>query len=383
MPALWRYLIFQFLKIALFCVVAFVAVLMTMRMDEIAHFAALGAPLSSVLIFTSYQIPYILPIAIPISCLIASFILMHRLSSTHELTAMRACGFAMRNILTPILFAAACLSLFNFWIVSEVATQSHFATNFLKNELRSVNPLLLLNNKHLMRLKGLYFDAWGPSRVGEYASDVILALPNKHQERLGLLVAQRLKASPGVFVGQGVTWITSMESKDSPQQFDHLFIENMEESITSVNDFAHLLQKKVWSINSDYLKLSFLLIRIQDQQIALGEAKSKGLPHDQIKALKLQLNRSYSDIARRMAIATATFTFTLIGLAFGIQISRRQKNLRLYMTIGLTVFYLLAFFVAKGADQNLPLAVALYMSPHLLFICCSSVVLRKISRGVE
>ena len=42
MPVLWRYLIAYFLRIAIVCVLAFIAILLTMRLDEIAHFAALG-----------------------------------------------------------------------------------------------------------------------------------------------------------------------------------------------------------------------------------------------------------------------------------------------------------------------------------------------------
>src|SRR5438132_1223109 len=98
MPALWRYLITYFLKIAFTCNLAFVAILLTMQLDDIAHFAALGAPFHYILLFTFHQIPYILPIALPLSCLIASLLLMQRLSNTHELTALRASGFSLRDI---------------------------------------------------------------------------------------------------------------------------------------------------------------------------------------------------------------------------------------------------------------------------------------------
>lgn len=381
MPILWRYLLTHFFQVTLFCVLSFVAILLTMQLDEIAHFAALGAPLSYILLFTFYQIPYILPIAIPISCLIASMILIQRLSGTQELTALRAAGYGLRNILLPILLGAAFLSLFNFWMVSEVATQSHLTSNILKSKLRSINPLLLLNNKHLMRLKGIYFDALGPSRVGEYASDVILTLPNTHQGRLNVLVAKYLRSSPNVFVGQGVTLISTLDSKQ--EGYDHLLVENIEELVSSTDDFAQLLQKKVWTINNDYLKLSFLMIRIEDQKRALADAQEKGGESKQIKQLKGQLNRSLSDIMRRVSIALAVFSFTLMGTAFGINISRKKKNYSLYLAILLTVTFLISFFVAKGSDQNLPLAASLYMGPHLIIIVSSLFVLRRISRGIE
>ncbi|WP_079989405.1 LptF/LptG family permease [Candidatus Protochlamydia phocaeensis] len=382
MPILWRYSIGHFLKIVAACVLSFIAILLTMRLDEIAHFAALGAPLAYILLFTLYQIPYILPIALPLSCLIAALLFIQRLSNTHELTALRASGFAIRDIIAPILLTSAFLAVFNFWVVSELATRSHLQANLLKSELRSINPLLLLHNKHLMRLKGLYFEALGASRVGESASDVVLAIPNKHHQRINLLIAQNLKASPTLFIGQGVTLLTG-SAGEAAEGFDNLLVENMAESITHVQDFSQLLQKKVWTINNDYLQLPLLLVRIKEQTRALEQAKKEKADAPQLKQAKAQLNRSLAEIIKRSSIAIAVFSFTLMGACFGINISRRRHYRSLYMPIGLTTFYLIAFFVAKGVDQNLSLSSSLYLVPHLIIIAASIFVLNRVSKGIE
>ena len=59
MPILWRYLLQHYLKVTIVCVLAFIAILLTMRLDEIAHFIALGAPLTYVLLFVFYQILFL------------------------------------------------------------------------------------------------------------------------------------------------------------------------------------------------------------------------------------------------------------------------------------------------------------------------------------
>lgn len=382
MPILWRYLTAHFLKITLACVLAFVAILLTMRLDDIAHFAALGAPALYLLFFTLHQVPYILPIALPISCLIASLILIQRLSSTHELTALRACGFSLMNILAPILLSAAFLSLGNFWIASELATQSHLQTNLLKSELRSVNPLFLLHNKHLMRLKGFYFGALGASHVGESASDIVFAIPNKQQQRIHLMLAKKLKAAPTLFVGQRVSLITGA-AHENDEEYDHLLIENMGSTITHVQDFANLLQRKVWTVNNDYLKLPLLLVRIQEQRGQLENARHEGKSREEIKRLKRNLSQSQSEITKRFSISIAVFSFTLMGSAFGMNISRRRRFHTLYLAIALTTLYLIAFFVAKGVDHHLWLTAALYLVPHALIIFASLFVLRRIAKGIE
>ena len=381
MPLLWRYLSFDFYKITSACTLAFIAILLTMRLDEIMQFASLGASFSTIFLFILYQIPYILPIAIPLSCLIGGFILTQRLSSTHELTALRACGFSLSSIFTPIVLSAAFLSLFNFWMASEIATQSHFQTNFLKSELRAINPLHLLRNKHLMRLKGFYFEALGPSRVGESAQDVILAVPNHHQSRLHLVAARQFKIEPQTFVANGVTLIGG--SGNDEKEFDHLFIENFKTSSTNVEDFSQLLQKKVWTIHNDYLKMSFLLMRIQEQKKLLGEAQQNGASLDEIKNLKKLLHRSQSEIMKRFSIGFAVVSFTLMGLALGMNISRRRRPFSLYLAIFLTAFFLITFFVAKGLEHRFWLASSLYLFPHLMILCLSFYVCYRTSKGIE
>lgn len=381
-PVLWRYLITDFLRIAAICISAFVAILLTMQLDEIAHFAALGAPISYIFFFTFHQIPYILPIALPLSCLIASFLLIQRLSNTRELTTLRASGFSLCDILSPIWLTASFLSMGNFWISSELATQSHFQNNLLKNELRSINPLLLLHNKHLMRLKGFYFEALETSRIGESASQIILAIPNHHHQRMHLMVAQHLQANPSIFIGKKVTLITGIASEQE-EDFDHLLVENMETSQTYIKDFSNILQKKIFTINNDYLQMPLLLARIQEQQQLLSNHQLKGEDSNQLNFLKTQLNRSLSEIMKRFSIALSVFSFTLMGTTFSINIKRKQHYYFLYLAIALTTFYLLAFFLAKGMDHHFGLATALYLTPHLFIIFTSFVILKRIAKGIE
>lgn len=382
MPIMWRYLLSQYLRVLLLCSTAFITVLLTMRLDEVAHFATLGASALHILWFTLSQVPYVLPIAIPVSSLVSSTLLIQRLSNAHELTALRACGMGFRDILAPILIAAALLACLNFYIVSELATDSHLSTNLVKSELRSLNPLLLAHNKHLMRLKGFYFDTLGASQMGESASDTILAMPNKHNNRLNLLVAKNLQATPTTFTGEGVTLITGLAS-DSDQHFDHLMIENIGHATTSVEDFSQLIQKKVWTLNNDHLQLPLLLVRLETENQLLEEAQAADMPTSELKRITRNIHRSYTEIFRRLSIAIAAFTFTLMGAAFGISISRYHTSHGLAFVIGLAALYLISYFTAKGMDHHLIASSTLYLIPHLLIVGCALWALRRAAKGIE
>lgn len=372
MPILWRTLIADFIKITCACTAAFVAILLTMRLDEIAHFATMGAPLHSLLVFIVNQIPYILPIALPLSSLISAFILMQRLSSSRMLSALRSCGISLSTILAPLLLVAAFLSLGNFLVTSELATHSHLSNNLMKSEMRAVNPLLLLNNKHLMRMKGYHFESLGSSRVGESASNIVLAIPSTHQHRIHLLVAEKLQVTPSLFNGEGITIITSAEG-ESEEDFDNLLIENVEHSSTQVADLRDMLHKKITTLHGDHLQLNLLF------------AKLKGLRQAGLKdkAAREEYYQGVSEILRRISIAIAVFSCTLLGAAMGISIARRKKRVPLAITIGLTTLYLIAFFMAKSQGAHVEKAALFYFLPHLIIIGAAITAIRRIERGIE
>jgi lipopolysaccharide export system permease protein len=382
MPILWRYLLVQYFKVFLLCLTTFIAILLTTRLDEIAHFATLGPQGLYILLFTLHQIPYILPIAIPISSLVSAMILIQRLSHSQELTAMRACGFALRDILSPILAAALFLSLLNFYVVSELATASHLNNALLKSELRSVNPLLLLHNKHLMRMKGIFFDALGPSKIGESASNIILAVPKKANGRINLMLARNLQASPLMFSGANVTLMTPFKSHDN-NAFDQLIVENVAKATASIDDFSLLLHQKGWHFNNDYLNLPMLLIRLENEMQSYQEALLNQKPSSHLKQIQRSINRCFTEIARRLSLTLAVFSFTLMGLAFGISISRNRSQKKLFFVVSGVVLYLMAFFAAKGIDQLLAASVFMYLVPHLFIIGGSSFMLSRVTRGIE
>ena len=381
LPIYWRYLLSHYLRVLFLCVAAFVAVLLTTRLDEIAHFATLGPEGIYILLFTLHQIPYILPIAIPIACLISSILLIQKLSRFHELTALRAAGMSLGGILFPLLLAAALLSAGTFYIVSELSTKSHLTTSLLKTELRSINPLLLLHNKHLMKLKGMFFQTLGDSKLGESAEEVIIAMPNKHNNRINLLLADKLKASSKKFVGQGITLITSLNKEN--ESSDHYIVENMEEAKTTIRDFTQMMQKKVWTLNNDHLRMPLLLIKLEEEKALLSQARIDNQSPQIQKVKERCVAKCYSEILRRFSVGFAAFSFTLMGCAFGINISRNPSHFGLTVVIGLAAFYLIAYFVAKGIDDQLLASGTLYLFPHLLILVASAWSLRRATHGIE
>ncbi len=364
-PILWRYLLRGYFQVFLLSVSAFISVLIVLRFSEIARFITSGAPTLKILAFALFQIPYILPIAIPISCVIAAMLLFQRLSHTHELTAFRTCGIGLKPIATPLLFAGFFLTLVNFTIASEISPRCRSASKALIYEMATVNPLFLLQKESLIKLKNAYYHI-GVLKANRYAEDVLLVAKNNSNGRLTLMSAKELSLKGDMLKGEHVAFISSVDPKKE-QGFDHLVIENQKEMNTKAANMTQFIQTVDWTASYENLPIRLILAR-------------------DMAAKKNQFSLSKSaqvEISRRVSISLAAFTFTLIGLTFGMQISRNRSKKGIVYAIALSALFLVCFISAKSLRHNAMLSIATYLLPHPVIILLCLRFLKSVREGVE
>ncbi len=383
MPILWRYLVGQYVRVLLLSLGAFIGILLATRLDDIARFATIGGNGMLVIRFALLQVPYIFPLALPICCAIGATLLFQRLSGAGELTAMRASGLSFLHICTPVILVAGMLTVANFYIVSEVATRSHLKVKQLQMEAKSINPMTLLQKRGLLKQKGAYVDVLGTFRSGEYAEDVVLAIKNKNGNRLHVLLAESMQRDRDEVVGRRATVLSSIGSAN-PESFDHLIIENMREIGTPILEFTTLIKNEGWNLSDDHLQMGLLLVRLRDLFHDVGVAKA-AVPFDERKLTHVRKQRSeaFAELFRRLSLAFAVMTFTLMGCAYGTSISRNHSAGRIPVVIALGALYLVGFFLAKEFDSALPLSASLYLAPHALITCLSLRQFRRITAGIE
>lgn len=378
MPTIWRFLLGHYLMVLSLCLVAFIAILLTLRLDEIAQFAALGASSPHLLKFIVYQIPYILPVAIPISALISTVILMQRLSNSYELTALRACGYSLAHIAAPLLLMAFLLCTVSFALISEVATHSQLMKRSLKREIKALNPLILLQNEKLSRLQGIYAHAQGGLKSGEEAKELVIARYNSSADAIDVLLVEQLAAKDDAITAHHATLMTSTMGKTGKQTI----IENAADVVLPTWDLSQLLGRSAeWYPKDDYLKLSLLRARIAEYRTALAEAYQRGASPKEIKKITHDLNACYSEAIRRTSLSLSVFSFTLIGIAFGMRASPRQLRRGLLWIIGLAMLFLICFFTAKSLHRHCYLSITLYSVPHLIIIASCWRALNRLSAG--
>lgn len=380
-PIYWKYLIKDYLKVLLFCTISFVAALLTMRLDEITEFAAQGSGLTFVAKFTLYQIPYILPIALALSSLISSVILFQRLSKTHELTAFRSLGISIREIIAPILITSFVIALFNLFLVSEVATQARLSSKELIEELKAVNPLVLLQNKALLKKRGLYSQFLEEQKSDTQVQKVLVGSKNKRSNRISLILANEMNIDGSNLQADTVTFLTPLPNSD-PNIKDSFLIENSESIQMPNNGLAALAGKKGFRVSDDHLSTKLLLAQYNSYSNKLNRLSATNNPNEYHRVWRKK-NQTITEAIRRIGQTIVICTFTLLGIAFGFHIGRNQSNKGLFIVVVLASMYLTTFFLAKSFDDNVPVSATLYLAPHILMILAGSLSLRKVSRGVE
>lgn len=365
MPLLWRYLLRKYLQVFSFCVTGFISVLLVTRFQDIARFAATGASPSHVLLFVLYQIPFILPLAIPVSCLIAALLLFQQMSRSHELTALRCAGLGILPIAFPLLMCGCVMAAVNFTIVSEISPRCRALSKELAYQMTAINPLCLLQKQTLIKLKNSYIDM-KVLKSGHYAEDVIFAIQSAASHRLGLMIAKKLCLQNDTLMGSDVTFISSIDPKKE-DYYDHLVIENQAQMQTEAGLFSQYLKSSEKNLSYDSLSCRLLQARKKSEHGVDAKLHARAL----------------QEMVRRASLGLAAFSFTLIGIAFGLEISREKKWTHLFWPTALASLYLIAFVSAKSLKYHCGASILCYLLPHVVifFFCLRH--FKQIAQGWE
>jgi lipopolysaccharide export system permease protein len=361
MPTLWKYLLKSYFQFLSLCVSAFIAILLVIRFQEIALFASSGATLKYVALFSLYQIPYILPIAVPVSCLIASMLLFQRMSGALELTALRACGVGIRAICYPLLLAAFLISVVNFTIVSEVTPVARTKAKGLVYSIVNENPLIIMQKDSILNWKTAEFDLKN-LKMGKKAEEVICIMRQASSERIGLFTAKEISVDKDTVNGKSISVLSSAPANGLG--YDHLIIENQKTMQASKEEAASRLLKADWFAKEDLLKFRDIIKKWKREK---GGFRSKTL----------------LEIIRRVCLGFCPFTFTFIGIAFGTSISRQKKKSTLFYALALASLIMICFVASKTVHKSALLALLLYSIPQPLALFASFKTLSRSSRGVE
>jgi len=356
-PLLWRYILLGYIKVFSLSICSFIAVLLVSRFKEIARFAALSESLQTTALFILYQIPLILPVALPISALLSSILLFQNLSKSFELTALRASGVRLYTILAPLLLFSLLASFLNFSCAASLAPFCRRATKASLYYETTSNPLLLLRRQNLIKTKKS-FVKMEEGTQGHAVRNFFLIT---NRGSLSLINAEQISTEGEIFKGENIA-VLSHFGGTSKEGFDSLLIENQSLMTTDTSTLSASLKKKRPPLDAGGLEFSMLRLRSM-------EKGSKG-------------RKAFIEMGRRSSLSLAMFSFTLLGAAFSIQPGRTVRRKHLWIAMSLASLLMLSYLLGKEFKKSPYLALFIFILPHPLIWGSSIVQLYRVEKGV-
>lgn len=162
MRLLDRYILRQFLPPLLF---AFAAMTSIMLLNQVARrFGALvgkGLPWSVIGEVFVLCLPFIIAMTLPMAVLVAMLYTFSHLAADSEITAMRASGVSVMQLLRPMLFAGVLLTGINFWFTDQILPDSNARLRNLLVNIQRKKPTLELREQVINEIppSGLFLRA--------------------------------------------------------------------------------------------------------------------------------------------------------------------------------------------------------------------------------
>ncbi len=142
---IWRYILKEHIWPFFFGLSIITLVfLLNLVFRELGRILSRGLSAAVIGEFFFLNLAWIMALAIPMAVLIATLMTFGRLSGDGEITAMKAGGISILNILTPVFLAAIALSMFLIWFNNHVLPDANYRTKLLYADISRKRPTLSL-----------------------------------------------------------------------------------------------------------------------------------------------------------------------------------------------------------------------------------------------
>ena len=279
------------------------------------------------------NVPYMFTFSIPMSVLTATLLLFGRLSFDGELTAMKASGLSMWQIVSPVVLVSVLLSLLCIYISASVAPRCRHAVRQLLVELGVDEPVNLLEPGRFVRdFPNLM--VYVGARAGNMLEDVVVyemgedgPARNVRAARGELSVDKEAKV---MLVDLYDVRIDQVEKDPKTGVAKSHYINAQHYPVTL--EFSKFAKKGMRKKVSD-MTFGDLVLAIRDVKVAFPELKDEDMTRQRMNMV-VEANK-------RLALSLSCFAFTLIGVPLGMKSKRKESMVGVGVALLLVfVFYL-------------------------------------------
>ncbi len=289
---------------------------------KVFDYVSEGVPLSSAMLFVLYAVPMALAFTIPWASLVSIMLVFGRMSADNEITAMRACGISILQIVSPIIvmtFGMTCLCLY---LQMQIGPYYISQARELIKGVASRQPLALFTPGVAMEFNNLRIlidSKEGDNKIKNIQLFVLDDQGNWTQD---------VNASSGTILTYPevqrldiVLHNATVASREGSGDYDRL-IRSYSETLTVPIEYGKQFNEKNVSRRDKYLTYKQLYARyILD--VRSGEDTTM---------IEVELNQ-------RVALSLAPIAFLLLGLPLAIRTSRRETSIGLFISVLLAGLY--------------------------------------------
>ncbi len=288
---------------------------------KIFKFLSQGIPVSVAFELLLYSLPHALSFTVPWASLVAIMLLFGRMSADNEITAMRACGISILQIIAPLIVTTFIFTGISLYLQFEASPQALEKARTLGEEVAVDHPLALFTPGRPLPLENLskgvsiYFSSRDEDD-NIYNVQVYRVTPDGVQEDAtaarGKIVANHEKQ-----IMQVVLYDARIETLSG----DKAVIAFMKEFRVDWNYGESFNQGRL-AMRERYLTVNELLARSVTWKRA-GQDTTK-----------LEV-----EVSERVCLALAPIAFLLLGMPLAIRTSRRETSVGLFLSVLLAGVY--------------------------------------------
>ncbi len=339
---------------------------------RVIEYVSQGIPLMVAGKFLLLALPMALAFSIPWAALVSIMLVFGRMSADNEITAMRACGISILQIISPIIVSSFLLTCICLWLQLQIGPPALGEARDLVKSAAANTPLAFFTPGIPVQIGEPTFFIDAKDTVGgeDHIYGVQIYVPEKDGT-----TKQDILASHGTLSVDPVTQILTVtlydalletvEVVDKERRKEHSFSESIELHVP----FGESYNKKDVFIKDKYLAYRGLFARL-----AIYMKRGKDAAGVDATAINVEINQ-------RIALALAPIAFMMLGMPLAIRTSRRETSIGLILSVALGALYYGGVLVSDALRNNTQFYPQYVVwIPPFLFQLFGVIYLTKIAR---
>ncbi len=335
MKTLNIYITKNFLLTLVMAVFILTFVLMLGSIFKIFEVLLNGMPLLTMGKALLYTIPISFSLALPFATLISVLLVFGRLSADNEITAIRASGISILQIIAPLLLVVFILTAAGLFLQLKIMPEYAWKLEQLGSKIGVTQPLVLFEEGREIRVKNLRIRI--DERIGENEMrDIDVYNIDSKQHR----IKSHLKAKSGKLT-------VDKKQKSIFITLNNAFLTNYGNNI---NTPPKTSVSRIFTIPIKYGE--------DFNNISVGK-RIKYLTYSELygrivldKNLNIPTTRLELELNKRIALAFAPIAFLLLGLPLAIRTSRKETSIGIFISIILAGVYFAIVLVCDSLHTH-------------------------------